>query len=241
MPSWAASGSTGRGNHGEDPYLVSQLGTAYVRGLEDNGIIATLKHFAGYAASKAARNHALVNMGPRELADYILPPFESAVRVGRVRSVMNSYTDIDGIPVASDPALLTEVLRDAWGFTGTVVSDYGAVTFLQLMHRIAATEGEAAAYALAAGLDIELPSTLCYGEPLQAEIEAGRVDEVLVDRALRRVLAQKLELGLLDAGWSREPLGVGIDFDSAENRDIGIRIGCHSLRERWNGSWSPAR
>ena len=181
---------------GEDPYLVSQLGTAYVRGLEENGIIATLKHFAGYAASKAARNHAPVSMGPRELADHILPPFEHAVRVGRVRSVMNSYTDVDGIPVASDPGLLTDLLRDAWGFTGTVVSDYGAVTFLQLMHRIAETEGEAAAYALAAGIDIELPSTLCYGEPLLAEIEAGRVAEALVDRALRRVLAQKLELGL---------------------------------------------
>jgi beta-glucosidase len=65
-------------------------------------------------------------MGPREFADHILPPFEQAVRVGRVRSVMNSYTDVDGIPVASDPRLLTEVLRDAWGFAGTVVSDYGA-------------------------------------------------------------------------------------------------------------------
>jgi beta-glucosidase len=83
---------------GEDPYLVSQLGTAYVRGLEDNGIIATLKHFAGYSASKAARNHAPVSMGPREFADYILPPFEHAVRVGRVRSVMNSYADVDGVP-----------------------------------------------------------------------------------------------------------------------------------------------
>jgi beta-xylosidase len=214
---------------GEDPYLVSQLGTAYVRGLEDNGIIATLKHFAGYAASKAARNHAPVSMGPREFADYIRPPFEHAVRVGRVRSVMNSYTDVDGIPVASDPRLLTEVLRDAWGFTGTVVSDYGAVTFLQLMHRIAATEGEAARYALAAGLDIELPSTLCYGEPLQAEIEAGRVDEALVDRALRRVLAQKLELGLLDAGWSPESLDDGIDFDSAGNRDIARRMAESSI------------
>jgi beta-xylosidase len=214
---------------GEDPYLVSQLGTAYVRGLEENGIIATLKHFAGYAASKAARNHAPVSMGTRELADHILPPFEHAVRVGRVRSVMNSYTDVDGIPVASDPGLLTDLLRNAWGFTGTVVSDYGAVTFLQLMHRIAETEGEAAAYALAAGIDIELPSTLCYGEPLVAEIEAGRVDEALVDRALRRVLAQKLGLGLLDAGWSPEPLDDGIDFDSAANRDIARRMAESSI------------
>ena len=75
---------------GEDPYLVSQLGTAYVQGLEENGIIATLKHFAGYSSSKAARNHAPVSMGPRELADYILPPFEHAIRFGHVRSVMNS-------------------------------------------------------------------------------------------------------------------------------------------------------
>jgi beta-xylosidase len=209
---------------GEDPYLVSLLGTAYVRGLEDNGIIATLKHFAGYSASKGARNHAPVSIGPREFADYILPPFEYAVRIGRVRSVMNSYTDIDSIPVASNPALLTELLRDTWGFTGTVVSDYGAVAFLQMMHRIAGTEGEAAAYALTAGIDVELPSTLCYGEPLLDEIEAGRVDDSLVDRALRRVLAQKLELGLLDAGWSPEPLDDAIDFDSAGNRDIARRM-----------------
>jgi beta-xylosidase len=214
---------------GEDPYLVSQLGSAYVRGLEDNGIIATLKHFAGYAASKAARNHAPVSMGPREFADYILPPFEHAVRVGRVRSVMNSYADVDGIPVASDPALLTDLLRDAWGFTGTVVSDYGAVTFLELMHRVAGTEGEAAVLALTAGIDIELPSTLCYGQPLLAEIEAGRVDEALVDRALRRILAQKLELGLLDAGWSPEPMDAGIDLDSAGNRDIARRMAESSI------------
>jgi beta-xylosidase len=214
---------------GEDPYLVSQLGTAYVRGLEDNGIIATLKHFAGYSASKAARNHAPVSIGPREFADYILPPFEYAVRVGRARSVMNSYTDVDGIPVASDPTLLTDLLRGGWGFTGTVVSDYGAVAFLQLMHRIAGTEGEAAAYALTAGIDVELPSTLCYGEPLLEEVQAGRVDESLVDRALRRVLSQKLELGLLDAEWSPEPLDDEIDFDSAQNRDIARRMAESSI------------
>ena len=103
---------------GEDPYLVSQLGTAYVRGLEENGIIATLKHFAGYAASKAARNHAPVSMGARELADHILPPFEHAVRVGRMRSVMNSYTDIDGIPVASDPGFADRPAPERVGLHG---------------------------------------------------------------------------------------------------------------------------
>ena len=97
------------------------------------------------------------------------------------------------------------------------------------MHRVAETEGEAAALALAAGIDIELPNALCYGEPLLAEIEAGRVDEALVDRALRRVLAQKLELGLLDAGWSPEPLDDGIDLDSAGNRGIARRMAESSI------------
>jgi beta-glucosidase len=214
---------------GEDPYLVSQVGSAYVRGLEENGIIATLKHFAGYAASKAARNHAPVSVGPRELADVILPPFEHAVRYAGVRSVMNSYTDIDGIPVASDVALLTGVLRDQWGFDGTVVSDYGAVTFLQLMHRIAETEGEAAAYALTAGLDVELPSTLCYGRPLLDEIAAGRVDEALVDRSVRRVLAQKVELGLLDPDWTPEATATAVELDPPANRDIARRLAEESI------------
>ncbi len=81
---------------GEDPYLVAQLGAAYVAGLEGAGIIATLKHFAGYAASRGARNHAPVRMGPRELADTVLPPFETAVRLGGARSVMTSYAELLG-------------------------------------------------------------------------------------------------------------------------------------------------
>src|SRR4029453_13150261 len=97
-------------------------------------------------------------------------------RGGRVPRRINSHNDVDGIPVASNPALLTDLLRTAWGFNGTVVSDYGAVTFLQVMHRIAETEGEAAALGLAAGIDFDLPSTLCYGQPLLGEIDAGRVD-----------------------------------------------------------------
>jgi beta-glucosidase len=142
---------------------------------------------------------------------------------------MNSYTDVDGIPVASDSALLTGVLRDQWGFTGTVVSDYGAVAFLQVMHRIAETEGEAAACALSAGLDVELPSTLCYGRPLLDEIAAGRVDEALVDRSVRRVLAQKVELGLLDPGWSPEATATAIELDSTSNRDLARRLAEESV------------
>lgn len=190
---------------GEDPYLVGTVATAYVQGLESAGIVATLKHFAGYSASRGGRNHAPVSMGARERADVILPPFEMAVREGGVRSVMHAYTDTDGIPSAADRELLTGLLRDTWGFDGTVVADYFGIAFLKLMHGVAGDWAEAAAAALAAGVDVELPTVKTFGEPLVAALEAGEVDVALVDRALERVLRQKVELGLLDAGWDPVP------------------------------------
>src|SRR4051812_25746231 len=132
---------------GEDPYLVSVLGSAYVRGLQGTGVLATLKHFAGYSASRGARNHGPVPMGRRELLDVVLPPFEAAVRLAGAGSVMNSYADVDGVPAVADAWLLTELLRDAWGFEGTVVSDYWSVPFLTRMHRIAADDADAGAQA----------------------------------------------------------------------------------------------
>lgn len=216
---------------GEDPYLVGMIGSAYVRGLEAAGIVSTLKHFVGYSASRAGRNMAPVSIGPRELADMLLPPFEMALRAG-ARSVMNSYTDLDGVPVAADPTVLTELLRDGYGFTGTVVSDYFAVAFLQTLHGAAGTRSEAAALALRAGIDVELPTVDCYGEPLLDAIESGQVDVALVDRAVERVLAQKCELGLLDAGWSAEPQvrdGERLDIDGAQARSLARELARRSI------------
>ena len=211
----------------EDPYVVGTIATAYVRGIQDAGVHATLKHFVGYSASQAGRNHAPVHAGPRELADVFLPPFEMAVRDGGVRSVMNSYTDIDGIPVASDPRLLTDLLRGEWGFDGVVVSDYFAVAFLETMHAVAADRTEAARLALTAGIDVELPSGDAYAAPLRAGLRDGRIDEALVDRALVRVLAQKEELGLLDPDDSAPPTAV--DLDSPAHRTVARELAERSL------------
>lgn len=213
---------------GEDPYVVGTLGTAYVQGLQEAGIIATLKHFAGYSAAKAGRNHAPVPMGRREFEDYILPPFEMAVRVGKTGSVMNSYSDIDNVPAASSVDLLTTTLRDRWGFTGTVVSDYWSITFLEMMHRVAGSPAEAGALALRAGLDIELPNTGCY-QHLPAEVRAGRVSEADVDRAARRALRQKIEIGLLDPDFDPGTQGGERDLDSPTNRDIARRMAEQSI------------
>jgi beta-xylosidase len=190
---------------GEDPYLVATMGTAYVRGLEAAGVIATLKHFAGYSASRAGRNFGPVGVGPRELADVLLPPFEMAIRDGGARSAMASYAEIDGVPTTADPRLLTDLLRGTWGFEGTVVSDYFAVSFLETQHQVGGERADAAALALAAGVDVELPAARCYADPLLTAVKAGLVAESLVDRAARRVLLQKCELGLLDPGWSPLP------------------------------------
>ncbi|MFH8253537.1 beta-xylosidase/alpha-l-arabinosidase [Streptomyces roseolus] len=228
---------------GEDPYLVGTLATAYVQGLESAGVVATLKHFAGYSASRAGRNLAPVGMGRRELADVILPPFEMAVRESGVRSVMHAYTDTDGVPAAADDGLLTGLLRDTWGFTGTVVADYFGIAFLKTLHGVAGSLDEAAGAALAAGVDVELPTVKAYGGPLLDAVEDGRVPEALVDRAARRVLLQKVRLGLLDPDWSPVPPALAgtapgvdpaaadaealrgtIDLDPASNRELARRV-----------------
>ncbi|TDK25428.1 glycosyl hydrolase [Arthrobacter crusticola] len=223
---------------GEDPYLIGTLATAYVQGLERAGIVATLKHFVGYSASKAGRNLAPVSIGERERADVLLPPFEMAVRESGVRSVMHAYTDIDGVPTAADASLLTTLLRDTWGFDGTVVADYFGIAFLKELHRVAATLGEAAAAALTAGVDVELPTVHTFGEHLVNEIDGGRLSEDLVDRALQRVLRQKLDLGLLDPDWSPIPSALAgaapsslpvVDLDSAGNRAIAGTLAEQSI------------
>jgi beta-xylosidase len=242
---------------GEDPYLVATIGTAYVRGLESAGVVSTLKHFVGYSASRAGRNFGPVSTGPRELADVLLPPFEMAIRDGGARSIMHAYTEIDGVPVAADGALLTELLRDQWGFEGTVVADYFAVTFLATLHHVVGTEAEAAVVALQAGIDVELPTMRCYGEPLVDAVRHGRLSEELVDRAAQRVLAQKCELGLLDPGWRPEPPALlrldehpagdvesvrgAIDLDPAESRAIARRVAEESIVLVANSGVLPLR
>ncbi|MFI9639952.1 glycoside hydrolase family 3 N-terminal domain-containing protein [Micromonospora sp. NPDC051925] len=215
---------------GEDPYLVGTTGAAYVRGLERAGVVATLKHFAGYSVSRGGRNLAPVSMGRRELADVILPPFEMALRLGGARSVMHSYAEIDGLPAAADEGLLTGLLRDEWGFTGTVVADYFAVRFLQTLHGVAGDAADAARLALRAGIDVELPTVDTFGDPLVAAVRAGEIDEALVDRALRRVLIQKIELGLLDEDWQELPDDVAnLRLDDETSQDVAVRLARESV------------
>ncbi|MEU0199817.1 MULTISPECIES: glycoside hydrolase family 3 N-terminal domain-containing protein [unclassified Streptomyces] len=211
---------------GEDPYLVGEMGEAYVRGVQSAGVYATLKHFAGYSVSMGGRNHAPARIGRRELYDVILPPFERLVAAG-VGSVMNSYAEIDGEAPAASRWLLTGVLREQWGFEGTVVSDYWSLPFLVNAHRVAADLPAAGALALTAGLDVELPDQRGFGAALVDAVRRGEADEADVDRAVRRVLRQKVALGLLDPDWDPEPPALragALDLDKPENRELAHAV-----------------
>ncbi len=202
---------------GEDPYEVGVIGCAYIRGLQSEGVHATVKHFAGYSASRAGRNFGPVSAGPREMQDVLLVPFEMAVKDANVRSVMHSYAAVDGVPPAANKDLLTTLLRERWGFDGVVVADYFGVAFLHLLQEVAVNLEDAAHQALTAGVDIELPSGDAFTDPLREGVTSGRIDEALVDRAVLRILEQKAELGLLDATFENEP-PTSIDLDSPEHR-----------------------
>jgi len=218
---------------GEDPYLSAVAGSAYVRGLEKNGIVATLKHFAGHSSPRVARNHGPVSMGWREMYDFMLPPFEIAIREGHVGSVMNSYTDVDGIPCASSVQLLTTVLHDELGFDGVVVSDYWAVSFLEHMHHVAGNKEQAGIFSLKAGIDVELPATRCYGDDLVNAVKSGALEEFYIDRSCRRILIQKSRQGLLDANWTPQKDITAnpetVNLDSSENRLVALNAARQSV------------
>lgn len=197
-PRWGRTEET----FGEDPYLVARMGVAFVRGLQGadlrDGVVATAKHFAGYGASEGGMNWAPPHIPARELREVYLYPFEAAVRDAGLRSVMNGYHELDGVPCAANRELLTGVLRDEWGFAGMVVADYFSVRQLADSHQLANGPDGAAAAALAAGLDVELPSTDCFGAPLLRALAAGLVSHEAFEAAVRRVLRVKFELGLFE-------------------------------------------
>ncbi len=217
---------------GEDPYLVAQLGMAYIRGVQGpdlrRGIVATAKHFLGYSATEGGMNWAPSHLGRRELLEVYAAPFAAAIHGAHVASVMNSYSEIDGVPVGASKEILDDLLRGTLGFTGVVVSDYFTIATLAQYHRVAADESEAARMGLEAGIDIELPALHCYGSPLRAAIEAGRVPMELVDRSVRRVLQMKFDLGLFDDPYVDPKLAPAL-FGTPEDLCLARHVAQKSL------------
>jgi beta-glucosidase-like glycosyl hydrolase len=198
--------------YGEDPYLSAAFSVAYTRGLQgadlSSGVIATAKHFLGYALAAGGINLSAYEGGSRRTRDLFAYPFEAAIQLAGLRSVMNSYADVDGIPAGISGEVLTDLLRGTLGFDGFVSSDYGTTEQVVTRQRAAAGPAEAARLAIAAGLDVELPKAFAYGSVLAAEVERGNVDERDVDTSARRVLQAKFELGLFENPYPAEHIDV---------------------------------
>ena len=216
--------------YGEDAYLAAVLGSAYTRGLQGGGegqggladhVIATAKHMVGHGLPDGGLNQGPSHIGPRELRDAFLFPFEAGVREGGLRSVMHAYDDVDGMPCVASRQLFTEILRDEWGFDGIVVSDYAGINQIMENHALTQDDAEAAAMALWAGVDVELPTTNFYGEPLRRAVESGALDISVVNLAVERVLRLKFELGLFEQPYvNPEQASIGFAEDRALAREI---------------------
>jgi len=219
---------------GEDPYLVARMGVSYVKGLQGQdlrqGIVATGKHFIAYGLSEGGMNCAPVHLAPRELYEIFLTPFEAAIKEADLASIMNAYHELDGVPCGSSKTLLTEILRDQLGFDGVVVSDYFAINMLFNFHHVAQDQSEAARMALEAGIDVELPNTDCYGQPLREAVQNGAIDESLIDQAVSRILRTKFRLGLFENPYvDVDVVKISEVFESPGRRALAREIAQKSI------------
>ena len=220
--------------YGEDPYLVSRMGLAAVRGLQGRNlpidphhVAVTLKHFAGHGQPEGGRNIAPVNYSEREFRASHLYPFEVAVKRGHAQSVMASYNEWDGVPNHVNRKLLTEILRGEWGFNGFVMSDGGGLDVVYESHRAAAGPDEAGILAIRAGLDYDLSSKHAFGRLAEA-VRAGKVPESDLNRAARNVLRVKLTCGLLENPYADVAQLDALPANPA-HRGLALQAACEAM------------
>jgi beta-glucosidase len=199
-PRWGRTEET----YGEDPYLVSAIGVAAIRGFQGGGVgpdkahvMATAKHFAVHGQPEGGTNVAPGSYSERVVREYFLKPFEAAVKQAHVEAVMPSYNEIDGIPSHSNRHLLQDILRQEWGFQGLITSDYFGPTELRTIHHIVATDEGGARMAFDAGVDVELPFAGTYPHLIDL-VQQGQLAESTLDQSVARVLRAKFLAGLFD-------------------------------------------
>ncbi len=226
-PRWSRVEET----YGEDPYLITQMGIANVKGFQGAGIgapdtiAATMKTFVAYGEPEGGHNSAPVHAGMRELQTVFLPPFKAGVRAGAV-SVMASYNSVDGVPCAGNAWLLTDLLRNQWGFKGYVVSDLTAIDGLMGTHHVAASLEDAAALSLSAGMDSDLGGGAF--PQLAKAVNDGRVTKQALDRAVARVLRVKFELGLFESTHA-DPDHSAKVMDGDEHKALARQVARESI------------
>lgn len=180
---------------GEDPFLIAEMGIAFVKGYQQHAITCMPKHFVAHGSPSGGLNCGGVSGGERELRSLYLYPFRRVIKETNPLSVMTCYSAYDGVPVTGSRYYLTDILRDELGFKGYVYSDWGSVERLMTFHQAVATREEAAKMALEAGVDLDIDSAY---ETLEKMVENGQIDIEFIDTAVRRILRVKFELGIFD-------------------------------------------
>lgn len=193
-------------DYGEDPYLVGLFGAEAVKGLQAEGIEATIKHYIGYSMPEGGLNLGNAHIGEREMREYFLPSFAKCIEEGAM-GVMNCYNCVDDVPAGVDPLWMTKVLREELGFEGDVITDYGLGGICYNFHQVCSRDEEILAKEfLTANIDIEACARDAYGPKTKAMIERGEIDIALIDKAVRRVLTNKFKLNLFDEPYVDEEL-----------------------------------
>lgn len=226
---WGRTGET----FGEDPYLIGEFGAALIRGyqgrgLDDpTGVLASAKHYAGYSETQGGRDASEADLSRRKLRSYFLPPFERAARAGAM-TFMTGYQSMDGIPSTANRWLLTEVLKDEWGFQGVVVTDWDNVGRLVREQRVCATFAEAATVALRAGNDIMMTTPEFYDGALEA-VRGGRLAEAEIDAPCARLLALKFRMGLFENPRGPDLERAAIEIARPDHRAVNLAAARQSL------------
>jgi len=215
---------------GEDPYLVGRMGVACIRGLQGEGlgagVLASAGRFLAGALVEGGRRFTAVEMGRRQLREVVAEPFAAAIREAGLQSVIAADTTVDGLACSGSAEILDTLLRGELGFRGIVCAERFALERMVTEHRVAADRSEAAVHALAAGVDLELPGGECFGLPLEEALDRGRISEDALDRAVRRVLKQKFELGLFE---SAQPVADAAEFPIDEQQALARRLAEQSV------------
>lgn len=218
---------------GEDPFLIGEFASAMVRGYQGDGltdptaILACAKHFAGYSETQGGRDASEADISRRKLRSWFLPPFERVAREG-CRTFMLGYQSMDGVPITANEWLLKDVLREEWGFTGTLITDWDNVGRMVWEQQVCADITEAAARAVKAGNDLVM-TTPSFFRGAQDAVAAGMLDESDIDDAVRRILLLKFELGLFENPRRPDDARQAAVIGSPEHAAVNLEMARKSL------------
>lgn len=214
-------------SYGEDPFLASRFGVAYIKGLQSNGVICSPKHFAANFVADNGRDAGNIALSERELREIHLVPYRAAVAEAGTKSMMAAYNALNGVPCSSNYWLLTDLLRKEWGFKGFTVSDWSGVNHIMGHHKLAGSLSDAAILATQAGLDVDLPRLKSYVNLIKL-VQEGKIKETAIDENVKHVLRVKFEMGLFEHPYVADTLAAQLS-DAPRFRQLARQAARQSI------------